>query len=1024
MKKRILSLLLVLVMALGMFPAEVMASGSYGSVRVIVENTTYSAAEGAAWDGTLLDTTVELTEDMTMMTAVLTALAEAGHTWNNFSENYGITYLGSVDKDGTAKLAEMQGGADSGWMGTLNDWMVNLGFDQWNVADGELADGDVIRVMYTRNRGTDLEAQFGSNDGSLRSLSVEGGVLDPAFDSDTLNYTLALESGTETVDISAVAENKNDRVTVKVGETEYRRGENVPVENGTAIEILCGAKTYTVTVGQEEEALPGTEVTVTGNVVDITNRMIFDYKNWGRIYVKAAAITIAGAEVEAASEDGTDIYILLSSDTAADAAVTAAFSYEAKTASASQNIKECVLENGEADMTVTLTGKYSSVGSGTVTYTLHFSGGTPVTEPPTCLEDSDSVEMYRYTETELQLKDYFKNAKTFYLVKDGQLQALEGNTYTFAAEEAGEHTLVFAAANDSGTCEDYLTVKVTVKEIAGGAYLGITSSNGSLDTVFFTDENGGEIEGLRAWLEDKTIRVSLPGSYNISGKVKAKFSLTQNGGLPFITTKTAAAGPSSSTATGNKFTEKTLTLSGGAATLTFYFYNATPSATKNNYDTYTLSLKMENSLPVLAEGQAAEDTAEMIAGETYAVDLADIFTDADGDALTYKVSINGAAPVAVDGAYTYSTDIAGTYALVFAANDGKGDSAETYTVTLTVSNSAETCEMQILLPEGLNPVFHVTDGFENGADVLGAALTATTGESVDGLTAYTVTYPVNATHISVRDENWGGMAIAAAQDGAVTLGRLTAKVIDFTEAVTAATVVVTYDGYTAAAGSAGWLLETDRTYTVTANPTDTATYKAVSTTVTGENGTAEVLFKLPYSSPKTITAPNDAEVHLFDYNKYYDFTEIECKVVVDNSNGTSTWYFVTSQSDLSWRADMEGHVTEAGYMPWKGNITVNFDDGAASAATNLSIEDNSVLVNVNGQNHLNLSVDGSYTLKGYRAWEIIKYSYQNEIITPNFNWEILSGSDVISLTPAHSKSNGGSGEHSDWMTVKGLQEGT
>lgn len=58
-------------MILGMFPASVLALGDDpGSVRVIVENTTYTTDEGAAWDGTLVDTTVDLAEDSTMMTCI------------------------------------------------------------------------------------------------------------------------------------------------------------------------------------------------------------------------------------------------------------------------------------------------------------------------------------------------------------------------------------------------------------------------------------------------------------------------------------------------------------------------------------------------------------------------------------------------------------------------------------------------------------------------------------------------------------------------------------------------------------------------------------------------------------------------------------------------------------------------------------------------------------------------------------------------------------------------------------------
>lgn len=228
------------------------SGNAIGSIRVIVENTTFTTDEGAAWDGTLLDTEVALLDDMTMMTAILSALNNAGHTWEGTggqTENgWDITYISSINKNGTAALAEFHGGNESGWMGTLNDWFVNKGFEQWK-AGKDLLDGDVIHVMYTQNGyGADIGGAPNVNVGYLSSLSASTGTLDTAFDKDALEYTLTVPYGTGSVDISAAAENKQDKVTVQVGETEYRRGEKVAVADGTVISVACGDKTYTVTV--------------------------------------------------------------------------------------------------------------------------------------------------------------------------------------------------------------------------------------------------------------------------------------------------------------------------------------------------------------------------------------------------------------------------------------------------------------------------------------------------------------------------------------------------------------------------------------------------------------------------------------------------------------------------------------------------------------------------------------------------------------------------------------------------------
>ena len=86
---------------------------------------------------------------------------------------------------------------------------------------------------------------------------------------------------------------------------------------------------------------------------------------------------------------------------------------------------------------------------------------------------------------------------------------------------------------------------------------------------------------------------------------------------------------------------------------------------------------------------AATEGAEAIVTlhEAYTLDLTTVFSDFDGDSLTYMVSVNGADPVAADAAYSYAGDRVGTDTLVFTANDGEKTSAP-YTVTLTVTKPA------------------------------------------------------------------------------------------------------------------------------------------------------------------------------------------------------------------------------------------------------------------------------------------------------------------------------------------------
>ena len=75
MKKRIISLLLALIMALSLLPVSVLAADDHtGQVHVTVENTTWAEADGAPWEGMLVDEWVTLQDDSSMMSCIVDAL--------------------------------------------------------------------------------------------------------------------------------------------------------------------------------------------------------------------------------------------------------------------------------------------------------------------------------------------------------------------------------------------------------------------------------------------------------------------------------------------------------------------------------------------------------------------------------------------------------------------------------------------------------------------------------------------------------------------------------------------------------------------------------------------------------------------------------------------------------------------------------------------------------------------------------------------------------------------------------------
>ena len=224
-----------------------------GMTRVIVENTTFPKAEGAAWEGTLADTWIELTDESTMMGCVVEALD--GHTIVGAESNY----ISSIDN-----LKAFDGGTMSGWMGTLNDWFTNFGFGEFTVAKGTLCAGDEIRIMYTRTV-EDLGGSWNNSDTRLKALTFSAGKLTPKFSGDTFTYTLTVPDGTTSLLVTPTAANKNYQVRAYLGTQakgrEYTRTSLIPIENGSVITVVCaddswptmnetsdGKRTYTITV--------------------------------------------------------------------------------------------------------------------------------------------------------------------------------------------------------------------------------------------------------------------------------------------------------------------------------------------------------------------------------------------------------------------------------------------------------------------------------------------------------------------------------------------------------------------------------------------------------------------------------------------------------------------------------------------------------------------------------------------------------------------------------------------------------
>ena len=256
------------------------AANNYGTVYVTVQNTTFLQKDWGDkeyWEGRQVDKEpVTLTADSTMMSCVMAALKEYGYSQTGAEKNY----ISSITVNGF-KLTEFDGGGSSGWMGTLNDWFNNEGFGEFTVANGKLQDGDVIRIMYTRNLGVDLGGTWGNSNTTLQALKVQGGELmgefTPGEPGGSYEYVLAI-NGAGSVQLTPTAANKNyltkmflnEKVTSDVeGVSFYKRTQSIPVKDGDVIYIGCGEKAWPSMNKQGAEAREYTGTWYALRVVDV-----------------------------------------------------------------------------------------------------------------------------------------------------------------------------------------------------------------------------------------------------------------------------------------------------------------------------------------------------------------------------------------------------------------------------------------------------------------------------------------------------------------------------------------------------------------------------------------------------------------------------------------------------------------------------------------------------------------------------------------------------------------------------------
>ena len=245
--------------------SEFNAGKQVGTVTVSLENTKYDDGYFYTEEGEkpfLYKENYPLGENDTMMSVLCRAMADEKIDWVGSGGGYEITYLSSISQtDGngvTHSLGEFDGGNESGWMGTLNDWFTNLGFSEFTVANGTLGDGDYISIKYTQSGlGTDLGGTWDNSDTTLKDLVVEGGTLLTKFTSGesgkTYEYTVSIEGTSASLKVTPTATNKNFLTKIflneqvnsnEEGASFYKRTQYIPVTSGDTIYVGCGMRAW------------------------------------------------------------------------------------------------------------------------------------------------------------------------------------------------------------------------------------------------------------------------------------------------------------------------------------------------------------------------------------------------------------------------------------------------------------------------------------------------------------------------------------------------------------------------------------------------------------------------------------------------------------------------------------------------------------------------------------------------------------------------------------------------------------
>ena len=473
--------------------------------------------------------------------------------------------------------------------------------------------------------------------------------------------------------------------------------EGIVIETGDTISGRYDVRATKIQIGTEGSVLSdsisedGNAIVLiqgTPEIIDIS----FDLAAGSKNIIKKAYVAVNDGTPEAA----TDID---------ETAFTAKYTYQ---------VTPEWNENGEMVIKFTVGMYMSNKFKDPKDYTLTLkkvSGGSSNSAPVISEGAITTGSAEQYSWFEIDLGTIFEDSETedsslIYSVEVGGTWKNTNQTYRYLIKDVGTEEIKFKAKDMLGAESPEHTLVLNVSEYnAPENSLEITNvtDNGVLKSLTIKDAFGNVIPVEYEFTEStKEIIVYLPGD-KIGGNdtVKAVFDLVQVNNLPFLS-KSYRAGQARPES-GDTFETKLDSYSG---TATVYFWTEEPQS-KENRDCYTIIYRKqvgENHAPVLADGVQASVNEEIAQYQTWSVDLSRIFTEPDGEAMTYSVSADGKEATA-EANYKYECETSGNHTFVFRAKDPSGAVSETYTVNLNVKSVPRKVVNTELTKENVTGVF-------------------------------------------------------------------------------------------------------------------------------------------------------------------------------------------------------------------------------------------------------------------------------------------------------------------------------